>query len=67
MDSFTINMRNHTQAMKGRSALSRLGIRSAVERTHGRNGCSFRLRVFGGNRRQICALLNRAGVPCDLS
>lgn len=67
MNSFTINMRNQTQALKARSMLARMGIRSMVERTHGRNGCMFRLRVFTGRKGEVCALLSKAGIPCDIS
>lgn len=65
MDSFTINMKNQTAALKARALLMRRGIRSVMERTHGKNGCSFRLRVFG-KRTEVCALLSAAGIPCDI-
>ncbi len=67
MDSFTINMKNQTQAHKARMLLARKGIRSTVERTHrsGR-GCSFALRVYA-DRRESCRELKAAGIPCDIS
>ncbi len=66
MDSFTINMKNSTQAFKARALLARNGIRSMVERTHRpRTGCSFALRVFG-REKEVCALLRSAGIPCDI-
>ena len=66
MDSFTINMRNSTQAYKAQALLSKHGIRSKVERTHRpRMGCSFALRVFG-REKEVCALLRTAGIPCDI-
>ncbi|MBQ8193789.1 MAG: hypothetical protein IJZ47_00335 [Oscillospiraceae bacterium] len=67
MDSFTINMKNSTQAYKARMVLARRGIRSMVQRTHHpRAGCSFALRVFG-REKEVCALLGSAGIPCDIS
>ncbi|MBE6888606.1 MAG: hypothetical protein E7485_01130 [Ruminococcaceae bacterium] len=67
MDSFTINMRNSTQAHKARALLAKKGIRSTVERTHRQGaGCSFALRVYAG-RREACLLLSAAGIPCDIS
>lgn len=66
MNSFNINMKSSTQAYKARSVLARGGFRSVVERTHGKNGCSFALRVYG-NRGEVCALLSAAGIPCDIS
>lgn len=65
MDSFIIDMHSATQAYKARTVLARAGIRSAVERSHGRNGCSFRLRVWGG-KGKVCALLTAARIPCDI-
>ncbi len=67
MDSFTINMKNQTQAQKARMLLARKGIRSIVEHTHRRGqGCSFALKVYGG-RKEVCMLLGAAGIPCDIS
>ena len=66
MDSFTINMKNSTQAYKARTLLARHGIRSAVERTHHpRTGCSFALKVYG-REKEVCTLLRSAGIPCDI-
>ncbi len=66
MDSFTINMKNQTQAYKARAMLINNGMRCIVERTHKpRAGCTFALRVFGEKGR-ACALLETAGVRCDL-
>lgn len=67
MDSFTINMKNQTQAQKAQAMLAKRGIRSRIEHTHHpRTGCSFALRVFG-REREVCALLRSAGIPCDIS
>lgn len=66
MNSFTINMRNSTQAYRARAVLSRRRIPAAVERSHSNRGCSFRLRVHG-DRKEVCALLAAAGIPCDIS
>ena len=67
MDSFTINMKNSTQAYKAQTLLARRGIRSRVERTqHPHKGCSFALRVYG-REKEVCALLRSAGIPCDIS
>ena len=67
MDSFTINMKNSTQAYKAQALLAKRGIRSRVERTHHpRVGCSFALRIYG-REREVCALLRSAGIPCDIS
>ena len=67
MDSFTINMKNSTQAYKAQALLVKHGIRSKIERTHHpRAGCSFALRIYG-REREVCILLRSAGIPCDIS
>lgn len=68
MTSFTINMRNFTQAEKARAFLARSGIRSMVRRTTGRGGCTFSLMVTGGaDKGEVCRLLSQIGVSCDIS
>lgn len=65
MKSFTINMNSMTQAEKARTFLARHGIRSRVERTVGRGGCSFSLRIYG-ERETVCPLLGQIGISCGL-
>lgn len=71
MNSFNIYMRSFTQAEKARSFLAGNGIRSIVERGYagaGR-GCGFSLRVFEGkaDRNEVCRLLARININCDIS
>lgn len=63
---FIINVKSMTQAEKARLFLARHGIKSAVQRTTGRGGCSFTLRIYG-EPGQVCPLLSQAGVSCDIS
>lgn len=65
MNHFTINTESMTQAEKARVFLARHGIRNRVERTVGRGGCSFSLRIFG-EREKVCPLLAQIGVSCGL-
>jgi hypothetical protein len=69
MNSFNIYMKSLTQAQKSRGVLARSGIRSEIIRETGKNGCVFRLRVTvrNGGREEVCALLRKAGIPCDIS
>lgn len=69
MKSFNIKMQSFTQAEKARSFLAKKGIKSIVQRTTGRGGCSFALRVTDAGRSidEICRLLSQIGVGCDLS
>ena len=65
MKYFMINARSYTQAEKARLFLARNGIKSTVERTTGRGGCSFSLKIYG-DRQEVCPLLARIGVSCDI-
>ncbi len=65
MKYFIINVRSMTQAEKARLFLSRNGIKSSVERTVGRGGCSFSLKIFG-NSEAVCPLLSKIGISCGI-
>lgn len=69
MKSFTIKMQSFTQAEKARAFLAKKGIKSIVQRTTGRGGCSFTLKITSAGRSadEICRLLSQIGVGCDLS
>lgn len=64
-----IYIKSFTQAQKALSYLQRHGIRCVIERSFGRSGCGFALKVTDKNveRAEVCALLGSIGVSCDLS
>ncbi|MDE7399014.1 MAG: DUF3343 domain-containing protein [Oscillospiraceae bacterium] len=64
-----IYIKSITKAQKAMSLLQRHGIRCAVERTTGKAGCGFALRVTDKNadKAEVCALLSSIGVDCGLS
>lgn len=65
MKYFIINLRSMTQAERARLFLSKNGIKSTVERTVGRGGCSFTLKIFG-DREAVCPLLSKIGISCGI-
>lgn len=65
MNFFIINARSMTQAEKARLFLARNGIRSVVQRTTGKNGCMFTLKIFG-DEKSVCPMLSRVGISCDI-
>lgn len=65
MKYFMINARSYTQAEKARLFLARNGIKSTVERTTGRGGCVFSLKIYG-DRQEVCPMLARIGLSCDI-
>ncbi len=66
MNYFIINAKSMTQAEKARLHLEKKGIKSVVQRTTGRNGCSFTLKIIG-DKRVVCPLLSQVGISCDIS
>lgn len=65
MKYFIINLKSMTQAEKARLFLSRKGIESKVERTVGRGGCSFSLKIFGESN-TVCPMLSKIGISCGI-
>ena len=66
---FQINIKSFTKAQKAMNFLQKHGIRCGVERTFGRGGCGFVLKVNDQNagKAEVCALLSSIGVDCGLS
>lgn len=66
---FQINIKSFTKAQKAMNFLQRHGIRCGVERSFGRGGCGFVLKVTDKNavKAEVCALLGSIGVDCGLS
>lgn len=64
-----IYIKSFTQAQKALAFLQRHGIRCIVERSFGKAGCGFALKITDKNadRAEVCALLGSIGVRCDLS
>lgn len=65
MKYFIINSRSMTQAEKARLYLAKNGIKSTVERTSGKGGCGFALKIYG-ERSTVCPLLEQIGISCGL-
>ncbi len=65
MDNFIINTKSMTQAERVRLYLAENGIKSRVERTTGRGGCTFSLRIYG-DRETVCPLLLKIGISCGI-
>ena len=65
MNYFIINLKSMTQAEKARLHLLKHGIKCTVERTAGKGGCGFTLKIFG-ERRTVCPLLAQTGISCDI-
>ena len=65
---FQINIKSFTKAQKAMNFLQKHGIRCGVERTFGRGGCGFVLKVIDNNasEAEVCALLGSIGVDCGL-
>jgi len=63
-----IYIKSITQAQKALSYLQRHGIRCIIERSFGRSGCGFALKVTDKNvgQAEVCALLGSIGVSCDI-
>lgn len=66
---FQINIKSLTKAQKAMNFLQKHGIRCSVERSFGRGGCGFVLKVTDKNagKAEVCALLGSIGVDCGLS
>lgn len=66
---YQINIKSFTQAQKAMNYLLRHGIRCSVERSFGKGGCGFALKVTDKNagKAEVCALLGSIGVDCGLS
>ena len=64
-----IYIKSITKAQKALALLQRHGIRCSVERTTGKAGCGFALRIKEKNadKAEVCALLSSIGVDCGLS
>lgn len=65
---FVIYIKSFTRAQKAMSYLQRHGIRCIVERSFGRSGCGFSLKITdkNANEAEVCALLSSIGVSCDI-
>lgn len=63
---FQINIKSFTQAQKAMRYLQQHGIRCMVERSFGKGGCGFALKVMDKNagRAEVCALLGSIGIDC---
>lgn len=63
-----IYIKSFTQAQKALSYLQRHGIRCIIERSFGRSGCGFALKVTDKSvgQAEVCALLGSIGVSCDI-
>lgn len=69
MKNMTVYIRSFTHAEKARGFLARHGIRSVIERTSGGGkGCGFilRIRLYGVEPAEVCALLGQIGIACDI-
>lgn len=65
MNYFMIKPRSMTQAEKARLHLAKHGIKCTVERTTGRGGCGFAIKIFG-EKSAVCPLLEQIGISCDI-
>lgn len=65
MKYFIINLKSMTQAEKARLYLAKHGIKSTVERTTGKGGCGFALRIFG-EKSAVCPMLEQVGISCGI-
>lgn len=65
----TVNIKSFTAAQKALKFLQKHGIRCVLERSLGKGGCGFVLKITdkNANKAEVCALLNSVGVPCGLS
>ncbi len=66
---YTINIKSFTAAQKARSYLQKHGIGCSVERiTNKGQGCGFSLRFADSRvgKAEVCALLDKIGITCDL-
>ena len=65
MKYFIINTKSMTQAEKARLYLANNGIKSTVERTTGKGGCGFALKIYG-EKGAVCPLLEQIGISCGI-
>ena len=65
----TVYIKTFTAAKRGLKFLQKNGIRCTMERSFGREGCGFALKISDQktNKAEVCALLSSVGVSCDLS
>lgn len=65
----TVYIKSFTQAQRALKLLQIHGIRCKVDRSYGRAGCGFALKVIDKNadKAEVCALLTSIGVSCDIS
>lgn len=65
---FTVNIKSFTAASRSLKFLQKNGIRCTLERSFGRTGCGFVLKIIDNrtNKAEVCALLSSIGVPCDI-
>ncbi|MCM1299041.1 MAG: hypothetical protein NC203_05595 [Firmicutes bacterium] len=61
METWLLTVKSYTEAMKGKSFLQSLNINSSVEKTGGRGGCTYAIRIKGSPER-ASRLLGTVGV-----
>ncbi len=61
-----IHIKSLTQAQKAMRFLQQHGIRCMTERSFGKGGCGFALKVTDKNagKAEVCALLGSIGIDC---
>ncbi len=65
---YSIYIKSFTTAQKAHNFLMKHNIRSMIIRsTSKKYGCGFALKISGADRAEVCALLRKIGVSCDLS
>lgn len=64
----TVNIKSFTAASRALKFLQKNGVRCTLERSFGRAGCGFALKITDNstNKAEVCALLSSIGVPCDI-
>lgn len=64
----TVYIKSFTAANRALKFLQKNGIRCTMERSFGREGCGFVLKITdkNANKAEVCALLSSIGVPCDI-
>lgn len=65
---FTVNIKSFTAASRALKFLQKNGVRCTLERSFGREGCGFALKITDNstNKAEVCAMLSSIGVPCDI-
>lgn len=61
MEKYFLQVKNYTQAVRGKNYLAGLNINSTVEKISGRGGCGYSIAVKG-NPEKASRLLGTAGI-----